>query len=74
MAALQGPGFGGRLQLSTSTSDRGAKSEELLKETFSSQDEIRLIFFSFFSETNRHPLSLNFTFCTRNVKRDIMFY
>ena len=72
MAALQGPGFGGRLQLSTSTSDGGAKNEELLKETFSSQDEIRLIsFFRFFSETNRHPLNLNFTFCTRNVKRDI---
>ena len=40
MAALQGPGFGGRLQLSTSTSDRGAKNEELLKETFNFEDEI----------------------------------
>ena len=40
MAALQGPGFGGRLQLSTSASDRGAKNEELLKETFNFEDEI----------------------------------
>ena len=39
----------------------------MVKETFNFEDEI----WRFFSETNRHPLNLNFTFCTRNVKRDI---